>query len=58
MDHWDKEMMLKTRARQIEQAAERKERYLKHAGDGFADERVNDMLIDAIEAKLAILDGI
>jgi len=32
---------------------------LRHAGDGYTDgEKVNDMIIDAIEAKLAILDGI
>lgn len=59
MGQRDKEAILKTRARQIEEAAERKARYLRHAGDGYTDgERVNDMLIDAIEAKLAILDGI
>jgi len=51
-------MILKTKARQIEEAAEWKAKYLKHAGDGYANDKVNDMLIDAIEAKLAILDGI
>jgi hypothetical protein len=55
---WDKSEIIKTKARMIEEAAERKARYLKHAGDGYQDEKVNDMLIDALEAKLAILDGI
>lgn len=58
MDARDKAALLKTKAQMIQEAAERKAKYLRHAGDGYADEKVNDMLIDAIEAKLAILDGI
>ncbi len=59
IDNLSKAQLLREKARAIEENAQRKEVYLRNAGDEAADgEQVNDMLIDAIEAKLAILDGI
>lgn len=43
----------------MEDAAERKEQMLRVKGDNIEEaSEVNDMLIDAIEAKLAILGEI
>ena len=50
---------IRNKAKQIENAAERKEQMMKVRGDTVEDaSEVNDMLIDAIEAKLAILGEI
>lgn len=50
---------IRIKARQMEDAAERKEQMLRVKGDNIEEaSEVNDMLIDAIEAKLAILGEI
>ena len=59
IDNLSKAQLLREKARAIEENAQRREIYLRNAGDEAADgEQVNDMLIDAIQAKVAILDAI
>ncbi len=59
IDHISKAQLLKQKARTIEEGAYRREQYLRCTGDdAVSGEKINDRLIDAIEAKLAILDGI
>jgi len=49
--------LIKERAKAIEEGAERMSQAIRaKGGDPDEEEKVNDMLIDAIEAKLAILD--
>jgi hypothetical protein len=51
--------LLKARTRLIEETAQRKEQINKYNGDSIEDNvDINDMLIDAIEMKLSILDQI
>ena len=51
--------LIKEKARMIEESAARQERLLKVAPSSVKDaNKVNDLLIGAIEAKLAILDEI
>ncbi len=55
----DKAELIKEKARMIEESAVRQERLLKVAPGSVKEEnKVNDLLINAIEAKLAILDEI
>lgn len=51
--------MIKEKAKMIEESAERKETLLRFKGGTINDEnKVNDLLINAIEAKLALLNEI
>ena len=51
--------MIKEKAKMIEESALRKEELIKYKGGTIKDEnQVNDLLINAIEAKLAILNEI
>lgn len=53
----DKAQMIKEKARMIEEQAARQEKLLKFKSGTVRDENnVNDLLINAIEAKLAILE--
>ena len=51
---------MKEKARVIEEEAMRKEQYLNHGEGSTAEGRneVNDMIIDSIKAKIALLDNI
>ncbi len=55
-DH-EKLQTIQQRARMIEEKAERSEKLNRALGKNMSDAReVNDLLIDAIEAKLSILE--
>ena len=57
IDHRSKAQLLREKAWAMEEFANRKSQYLKVTSDQDAEgEGVNDLLIDAIEAKLAILN--
>jgi hypothetical protein len=59
MDANERAEMIKEKAKMIEETASRKERLLKHQPGTIQEEnQVNDLLINAIEAKLAILEEI
>ena len=51
---------MKEKARHIEEVALRKEQHLKHGDHQTTEDRneVNDMIIDSIKAKIALLDNI
>lgn len=57
-DNVSYEEMMKEKARAIEQTALMKERYGKVRDDLYEENEANDMLIDALEAKLSILDRV
>lgn len=56
----EKVRMIKDRAKQLERKAEMDERILRNANDKTVEDEmaVNDMYLDAITAKLKLLDRI
>ncbi|CAI2361078.1 unnamed protein product [Moneuplotes crassus] len=59
-DGEDRISYMKEKARAIEEVALRKEQHLKHGQHQSTEDRneVNDMIIDSIKAKIALLDNI
>lgn len=60
MREYDRLNVVRYHAHQLEQKAQRDELVLLHAGDQGVDKEmeVNDMYLDAISAKLKLLDKI